>query len=90
MIQYEGKIVTRSYKKAFQLFEKAVDFGSPLARYLISGCYLRGHGVRQSDEQAEKWLRAADEIGEDHLREYVNDWFQKQSPNDSRYSNAAN
>jgi len=90
MIHYEGKMVMRSYKKAILFFVKAFHLGSPLARYLISGCYLRGHGVRQSDEQAEKWLRAADEIGEDHVRKFANYWFQKQSTDNSRYSNAEN
>jgi TPR repeat protein len=89
IIQYEGIIVTRSYTKAFQLFMKASNLGSPLARYLISGCYLRGHGVRQSDEQAARWLRAAEEIGEDHVREYANNMFQTQSSNDSRRLNVS-
>ena len=43
--------------------------------YVLSGLYYRGHGVDQSDEQAQRWMELANEQGEGLEREFIGRWF---------------
>lgn len=46
-IYYIGEEVTQDYKKAKELYEKAIEKGHSFASYLLANLYLYGHGVQQ-------------------------------------------
>jgi TPR repeat protein len=50
-------------KKAFELFERAVSFGSIAGRYHLSRCYHFGIGTRRDPRKASRLFRAAAELG---------------------------
>jgi TPR repeat protein len=75
MIFYEGDLCQKSFVNAFILVEKSATGGYKLAMYVLSGLYYRGHGVDQSDEQAQRWMELANEQGEGFEREFIGRWF---------------
>lgn len=47
------------YQEAVKWFVKSAEQGNAKAQYLTGRCYGYGEGVKQSDEEAFKWLRLA-------------------------------
>ena len=81
MIHYAGKLTERSYNEAFIMFKIAAERDMIMAMYLVSGCYSRGHGITQQENEAALWLSRA--VKRDKLNEtqdFVNNWFLKQEP----------
>ena len=60
MTHYEGQLTERSYEKAFSMFKIAAERDFTMAMYLVSGCYSRGHGVTQQENEAALWLSRAE------------------------------
>lgn len=54
---------TQSYDKAFFLYQKAADMGSPDAMFKLSICYADGYGTEKSGKQEFYWLRKAAKLG---------------------------
>lgn len=59
-----GQGVSKSYDKAFELFEKAVKQGVSLAESGLGDCYFYGNGVSQSYEKAIEWYKKAADHGD--------------------------
>ena len=54
--------VEQDHERAFVLFQKAAELGSPYAQYLMGLCYQVGTGVEPDDEKMFSWyLRAAEQ-----------------------------
>ena len=64
-----------SFVKAFIFIEKSATGGYAMAMYVLSGLYYRGHGVDQSDTQAQRWMESANEHGGAFQREFIGRWF---------------
>jgi TPR repeat protein len=63
---FNGHGVTKDYKKAFEMYKKAVDASDyPFneAMYMLSTCYRFGYGVSKDIDKAEYWLMRAEESG---------------------------
>lgn len=67
----DGEGVEKDEAKAFELYQKALEFNSdnPMAQYNIGLCYEKGNGVPASEEEAAKWFwKAKDKIVEAKAR----------------------
>jgi TPR repeat protein len=81
MTHYEGQLTERSYEKAFFLFKTAAERDMTMAMYLVSGCYSRGQGVTQQENETALWLSRAEKKDElNELQDFVNNWFNKHAP----------
>ncbi len=71
-IRYIGD---KNYSAALDVFQKATATGVGLAEYQIGCLYLAGLGVSQSFDNAEEWLRKADQLGSDLASEKLMELF---------------
>lgn len=53
---YLGNTVPTDYWKAVPLFRKAAERGHAEAQYWLGTCYLKGHGVVESEEKSFSWF----------------------------------
>jgi len=60
---YNGKGVSKDYKKAFEWFRKAAEQGYEYGCYNVGHAYETGNGVKQDYSQAFKWYLKAAEQG---------------------------
>ena len=75
---YEGLHLSRCWKKAAFTFLYCAFLGHSAGQYMISECYLRGHGVKQDEIKAMFWKRKADSQNErdyDGLHEWLLEWI---------------
>ena len=76
MAFYEGYVAPKSFVKAFTFSEKSATGGYKMAMYVLSGLYYRGHGVDQSDADAQRWFELAEIAqGQGFERELIRRWF---------------
>ena len=59
------------YREAVKWFVKAAEQGNAKGQYLTGRCYGHGKGVKQSDEEAFKWLRLAARQGYEPAQELL-------------------
>ena len=62
LLLYSG-LENRDPQKAFYLFRKAAQKGSPEAEYQLGLCYWSGLGIAQSWKHAKEWLTKASDHG---------------------------
>lgn len=55
--------IEQNYKKAMDLFLKAVDMGYAMAYYCVGEVYRMGYGVKPSMRKAQKWYNEAEKRG---------------------------
>jgi len=63
LMYQKGKGVTRDYKVAINLYQKAVDQGYSKALYSLGKMYADGNGVTRDYRAANKWFQLATEQG---------------------------
>lgn len=60
---FEGDEVSKDYKKAVELFRKAIDYGNSDAKFYLGLCYVEGLGVEKRYDIAYKLCKDAAEQG---------------------------
>jgi len=78
---YQGHKLPRSLREAALMFTFAAYKGEKQAMYLISGCYLRGHGVKQNYNKALAWCEKGDAVDDEekyigYLKVWANAMFE--------------
>lgn len=72
-LYHEGKLVPQDYRKAYGLFEQAVEWGQPVVHYQLGHMHEHGQGVPVTlTEAAYHYRLAALEGHEEALRRLVN------------------
>jgi TPR repeat protein len=60
------------------MFKTAAERDFTMAMCLVSGCYSRGHGVTQQENETALWLSRAEKKDElNELQDFVKNWFNK-------------
>lgn len=70
--EYDGKKFEINHELAFELYQKAANYGSAAAYFLIGNCYELGEGVDQNDKLAFEYYQQALKSGQNELLpEYI-------------------
>lgn len=60
---------------AVSCFEKAARMGNTQAMLNLGICYIEGHGVKKDFYAAERWIRAADELGDPEAKQVCEELY---------------
>lgn len=70
--EYDGKKYEINHELAFELYQKAANYGSAAAYFLIGNCYQLGEGVDQNDKLAFEYYQQTLKSGQNELLpEYI-------------------
>ncbi len=72
---YEGRVVRRSYKRAFELFTQAADEGSTTAIHHLGICFLEGKGTKASPEKAFQYFTKSSMLGNLAAKASIGDMY---------------